>query len=114
MRAGSRDVALMNVCANVQIALPIRERFIVSESSQKHYQVRFILVGQLETELVSRDRPTLESVSYKSSGHVICVKPARIKPILEGSDAAVMLQRPPVPDAFQRRYFVIARAPHWQ
>src|SRR5262245_60481184 len=54
---------------------------------------------------------SLLPVAFESGRYVIVAQTPRIEPIFNRSDGAVVLERTSIPDAPQRRNFVISRAP---
>ena len=55
-------------------------------------------------------RARLDAVALEPRRHVVVFQAIRSEPVFERGDGAVVFKWAAIPDAFERRYFVIARA----
>ena len=80
---------------------------LVLERSEKSYQRGAVGWRQIEAEGVSLDGARLDTGAAETRRHIVVPQPPRVKPVLERSDRAVVLEWSAVPDAFERWHLVV-------
>src|SRR5215831_19223812 len=83
----------------------------VSECFQICNQSGFVFDGQLQSKLVTRNCAGLDVVTLETGRYIILAQPLRIEPVFKRRNRAAMLEHVPVPDASERRDFVISGSP---
>src|SRR5262245_47194858 len=80
------------------------------QSLQECDQRRLLFGRQCKPELVSAYGSSLDTMAFESRGHVIIAQAACIEPIFKGGHRTVVFERSAIPDASQRRHFVVTGA----
>ena len=81
------------------------------ERLQKGDERPAVVGTEIESKRMAPDGTSFAVDAREPGRHVVVTQTRRIEPVVQRSNRSGMLQRPAVPEAFQRGHLVVAGAP---